>query len=239
MRRCSTSPTRSTSTEYAVRVFEDWKHRRAQKRVKPGDGHPLKPYHWWQMFSRALFHLTLDDGNRSERWSVSVNLWGEGDDGEVRAHLYKNGAHSAQSKLPAIFEVTGGVIEVQISQYGLKRCHFVPANGKAQALTPDPASAEGKRAKLDRNHPVVSRMVGIVSVLILVVALVLGVPQLFETITSIPPVAARIGTFESPISLPAWFNTGLVIAAVLASVERALRLRYNWLLDGGLFEDED
>ena len=220
-------------------MFDDWRRRRAAKRVKPGDGHPLKPYRWWQLFSRALFHMTLDDGGGRDQWSVSVSLWGEGDDGEVRAHLYRNGAHTAQSKLPAVFEVPGGVFEVQASQYGLKRCHYVPVSGTAKALKPDPASAEGKRAKLDRNNPVVSRMVGVVSVLILIVALVLGVPQLIETITSIPPVAERIGTFESPITLPAWFNTALVIAALLASTERALRLRYNWLLDGGLFEGEE
>lgn len=220
-------------------MFDDWKRRRAAKRVKAGDGHPLKPFRWWQVFSRALFHMRLDDGTSREQWSVSVSLWGESDDGEVRAHLYRNGEHVALSKLPAVFEVPGGVIEVQASQYGLKRCHYVPADGTAQVLQPDPASAEGRRAKLDRNSPFLSRMIGALSILILVVALVLGVPQLIETITSIPPIAERIGTFESPISLPGWFNTGLVIAALLASTERALRLRYNWLLDGGLFEGED
>lgn len=220
-------------------MFDEWNRRRAAKRVRAGDGHPLKPFRWWQLFSRALFHLRLDDGTNRDQWSVSVALWGESDDGDVRAHLYRNGEHVALSKLPAAFEVPGGVIEVRVSQYGLKRCHYVPVNGRARMLQPDPASAEGRRARLDRLHPFGSRLLGAVSILILVVALVLGIPQLIETITSIPPVAERIGTFESPIHLPAWFNTGLLIAALLASTERALRLRYNWLLDGGLFEGED
>lgn len=221
-------------------MFDDWKRRRAAKRVKAGDGHALKRFRWWQPFSRALMHMQLEDGQgRREEWSVSVSLWGEGDDGDVWAHLYRNGGHTAKSKLPAEFEVPGGRIEIAASGYGLKRCHYVTPDGKARPLTPDPASAEGRRARLDRRHPFASRMVGVVSVLILVVALVLGVPQLIETVTSIPPVAERIGTFESPIMLPAWFNIGLVVSAAIASTERALRLRYNWLLDGGLFDGED
>lgn len=60
-----------------------------------------------------------------------------------------------------------------------------------------------------------------------------------EQISSIPPVAERVGTFDSPVALPAWFNIGLTVAALLASTERALRLRYHWLLDGGLFDGDD
>ncbi|OKA04891.1 hypothetical protein ATP06_0227850 [Amycolatopsis regifaucium] len=47
----------------------------------------------------------------------------------------------------------------------------------------------------------------------------------------LPPVAARFGTFVSPISLPAWLNSLLTIGAALASIERALRLRHNRFLD--------
>lgn len=79
-------------------------------------------------------------------------------------------------------------------------------------------------------------MIGIVSITVLLIALVLGVPQIIEQISHIPPVAERFGTFTSPIQLPAVLNITLVIAALLASTERALRLRYNWLLDGGLYD---
>ena len=41
-------------------MFEDWRRRRAAGRVKSGDGHPLKPFRWWQQFSRALFYLRAD-----------------------------------------------------------------------------------------------------------------------------------------------------------------------------------
>lgn len=43
----------------------------------------------------------------------------------------------------------------------------------------------------------------------------------------------RVGTFTSPVDLPAWGNAVVGLGAAAASTERALRLRYNWLLDGG------
>ncbi len=219
-------------------VWSDWKRKRATKRVKPGDGRPLRRYRWWQPFTRALFHLQLSEpGGEAHTWSVDVRLWGDSD-GEVRAKLYRDQRQVAISKLPAAFPVPGGTVEVVASPYGLRRCHFVPETGSERQLVPDPASAEGRRAHLEQNRPGLGRALGIVSVAVLVVALVLGLPQLVEQITAIPPIAERVGTFQSPIALPGWLNISLVVAAILASTERALRLRYHWLLDGGLFEGD-
>lgn len=222
-------------------VFSNWKRQRAARRLKPGDGHSLPRFRWWQPLSRTLFHLrlTAEDG-RPETWSVDVRLWGDSDDGEVRARLYRDGRHHATSKLPAEFPVTGGTIEVVTSGYGLRRCHYVPDDdGPARQLAPDPASAEGRRARLDHRHPGVSRTIGFASWAVLVVALVLGVPQIVEQISQIPPVAESVGTFTSPIHLSGTVNVALVVATLLASTERALRLRYHWLLDGGLFDGDD
>jgi hypothetical protein len=72
---------------------------------------------------------------------------------------------------------------------------------------------------------------GVVSVLTLVIGVGLNLLQLAEPISQIPPIAASIGTFESPIRLPLWLNITLGAGAVLASMERALRLRYTPLLD--------
>ena len=215
----------------------DGRKRRARK-VKPGDQHELQRFRWWQPFSRSLFHIRLsgDDGTL-HLWSVDVRHGGD-DNGEVIARLYLDGRNTAVSKLPAAFAVPGGVIDVVASGYGLKRCHFVGDDGIERQLAPDPASAEGRRARLDRTHPVLGRAIGFTSWLVLLIALVLGVPQLAQEITSIPPVAQAVGTFVSPITLPPWLNVGLVIAALLASTERALRLRNHWLLDGGLFDGE-
>lgn len=218
----------------------NWNRRRAARRLKPGDGHSLPRFRWWQPFSRTLFHLHLvgEDG-RPEEWSVDVRLWGDKDDGEVRARLYRDGRHHATSKLPAEFPVTGGTIEVAASSFGLRRCHYVRDDGAERQLEPDPASAEGRRARLEHDRPGTSRAIGLVSWVVLAVALVLGVPQIAEEVSQIPVVAENVGTFTSPIQLPAALNVGLVVATLLASTERALRLRYHWLLDGGLFDGDD
>lgn len=209
------------------------------KRAEPGDGSALKPYRWWQPFSRTLMFARLRETDGAlHTWAVDVRLGGDAN-GVVRAVLYRDALAQATSKLPAAFPVPGGEIEVVASGYGLRRCHFVTADGTVRQLAPDRSSAEGYRARLHRRHPGVSRAVSAVSIGVLVVALVLGVPQIVDQVSHIPWIAENVGTFDSPFHLPVWFNVTLTIAALVASTERALRLRYNWLLDGGFFDGED
>lgn len=216
-------------------MLQEWRRRRAVQRVKPGDGRPLKRFRWWQMFlGRALLHLQLtgDDGRRVV-YSVDVRHWGDKDDGVVRARLYRDGRHHAESKVPAVFPVEGGAIEVATSAFGIRRCHYVAFDGAPRQLTPDPKSGEGRRARLDRDHPTVSRLIGFVSVVALIVGVGLNLLQILEPVSRVPPIAENLGVFESPIHLPLWLNIALGLAAVLASTERALRLRFHWLLDAG------
>ncbi|WP_395571909.1 hypothetical protein [Streptomyces sp. BK79] len=214
-------------------MFEEWRHRRAVRRVEPGDGRPLKRFRWWQTLTRALFHLQLIDDGRQTLYTVDVRHQNRSE-GHVRAHLYLDGSHHAQSRVPAVFPVLGGTVEVRTSAFGLRRCHYVTAEGTVRQLVPDPASAEGRRARLDRAHPALSRCVGFLSSGVLAVGLVLLILQLAEQITRSPEGVARyVGTFTSPIGLPAWGNAVVGLATVAASTERALRLRYHWLLDGG------
>ena len=206
-------------------MWERWKRNRARKRVIRGDGRELQRYRWWHFLTRVLFHLSLDEPDGARRlWSVDVRLFGDSD-GEVRAQLYRDGRQHAVSRLPAAFPVPGGAVEVATSTYGLRRCHYVTDDGREHQLVPDPASAEGWRSRLQHERPHLGRAIGIASVVVLVVALVLGLPQLADQVTSIPFVAAHVGTFTSPIALPRWLNLMLVVAAALASSERALRLR--------------
>lgn len=98
-------------------------------------------------------------------------------------------------------------------------------------LIPDRRSAEGRRLNLHRTHPGLSRLLGVVSVIILLVGVGLLALQLIDTVTDVPPVAESIGDFTSPVSLPLWLNIGVGLATAMASTERALRMRYHWLLD--------
>ncbi len=56
--------------------------------------------------------------------------------------------------------------------------------------------------------------------------------ELVDVVGRTPPVADRSGGFASPVQLPLWLAITLGLGAVVASTERALRLRYHWLLDG-------
>jgi hypothetical protein len=213
-------------------LFEEWRQRRAAKRVTRGDGRALQRFRWWQLPGRALFYLRLAHDGRQTIYAVDVRHWQNQSSGNVKAHLYLDGRLHAESKIPAAFPVPGGTIEVAMSGFGIKRCHYVTADGVERRLVPDPASAEGRRARLDRKHPALSRWIGRFSLIMLLIGAGILALQIIEPVSRIPPVAARIGSFESPIHLPLWLNITLGLAAAAASTERALRLRYNWLLDG-------
>ena len=215
-------------------MLQDLRRRRAAKRLRPGDGHPLQPFRWWQLLTeRSLLTLRLVDADgRDVVYAVDVRHYGRQGSMDGRAHLFIDGRHHAQSRLPAVFPVEGGTIEVAQSAYGLRRAHYVAADGTEQQLTPDPRSAAGHRLRLDRRHPVASRVVGGVSVVLLVAGIGLNLLQILEPVSAIPPLAERFGRFESPIHLPLWLNLALGIGAGLAATERGLRMRYTPLLDG-------
>ncbi|WP_228022887.1 hypothetical protein [Streptomyces acidicola] len=57
-----------------------------------------------------------------------------------------------------------------MSASGLKRCHYVTAEGTEYQLVPDRDSAEGRRAHFDRAHPALSSLIGFLSSIMLVPA---------------------------------------------------------------------
>ena len=200
------------------------------RRVHAGSGEPVQRYRWWQVFSRSLRSITLtsEDG-RTSTYAVDVRHGGDATDGEVRARLYVDGALQSYAKMPTRFVVPGGHIEVAITGFGLKRCHYVRADGTEEQLSPDPRSAEGRRARLHQRHPATSRAIGILSVLFVAVGLCVEVPQIIAALSQIPPIAESIGTFTSPIQLPLHVNLLIGLAAVVGNTERALRMRSSWI----------
>lgn len=210
-----------------------WNDRRLTRRVKPGDGRPLKPFRWWHLLRRSVLSITLPLGGPGVVHSIEVKHGGDAETGEIMAGLYRDGRLVAESKVPARFPVDGGVIEVRTSEAGMRRCTFVADDGSEHPLAPDPASAEGRRMRFAREHPGPSRAIGALSVLLLIVGLGLNLLQIAEPISEIPPIAESIGTFTSPLNLPLWLNITLALAAAFGATERALRMRYHWLLDSG------
>ena len=201
------------------------------RRQKRGDGRPLAPFRWWHLVSgRKLFALVVPrPGAPDVTYAVDVRSH---EDGDPRAHLYCDGAQAVVSRLPARFAVEGGVIQVAAGSYGLRRMHYVTPDRSERRLTPHPRSAVGRRLRLEQTHPVASRWIAATAIVILIVGVGVNVPQLVQVISEIPPIAERFGTFVSPIHLPLWLNIALGAGAALASMERGLRLRYHWMLDG-------
>jgi hypothetical protein len=89
-------------------MFKESRRRRAAQRVKSGNGRALKHFRWWQPLSRALFYLPLtNDEGRQVTYAIDVSYVQRAmtDDGKGKAHLYLDGRHHAESKLPAVFPV--------------------------------------------------------------------------------------------------------------------------------------
>lgn len=200
--------------------------------MRRGDGSPLPAYRWWQPITRSVFFLRRNDADGVVRqFAFDVGYF----DWEDRVSVYTDGAQTSVAALPAAVPVPGGVVEVAAGTFGLTRMHFVRDDGTERMLRPHPRSAEGWRADFASRHPRWSRFIGGAAIAILVVGLVLAVPQLLAMITQVEWVAENFGSFESPVSLPAWLNSTLAVAGVAAAIERALTLRSHWLLDADTF----
>lgn len=205
-----------------------WGFGRKKNKIKPGDGRPLKPFYVWQGLARSLFYAPLRDEDGTEKtYAVEVQYF----DWEDKAELYLNGVHHAQSKLPAAFPVEDGTIEVASTLYGLKRMHFVDTAGQAKVLKPDPTSAEGLRARLATSKPLLSKIIGLLAILILLTLLPFGLMQLAESITQTEWAQQHVDPFIAPISLPDWATAPALVLSILAAMERALTLRNHWLID--------
>lgn len=175
---------------------------------------------WWQ----SLYRSVMGTDHGGVRWDVDMDFF-EWRDTFV---LYRDGRQDRVQHGTAAFRLPDGArIEAAMSTYGLRRAHLVLPDGTERALEPAPGTAERWRADLDDRHPVLSRRLGTASWTVLVIALVLQVPQLVALVSELTGWFA----FTAPISLPSWLNTPLTFAAALAGIERALRLRYHWLLD--------
>ncbi|HEY1134403.1 MAG TPA: hypothetical protein VGE77_07480 [Nocardioides sp.] len=204
----------------------DWA---AGKKVEPGDGSRqprLRPWHF--LVRTMLLTRVPDQHGVLHDHAVHVKLLAD----EKGARHYRDRVQVAVGDLPVKFAVPGGRLEVATSIFGLSRAHHVRDDGTEQVMTPAPGSAEHARARFGRRFPRTSRLIGAVAIVICLAGVAIAVPQLLELVTHWPPVADRIDwSFDSPVSLPAWANTSLFVAGLLAGTERALTLRNHWLID--------
>ena len=154
-------------------------------------------------------------------WTVDLDYL----DFAEQLHLYRDGVEVEVQKSPATFHLgENATIEASMGLLGMRQVDLV-VEGKTTVLTPVDGTAEGWRLGLERERPGLSRLIGAVSWMVLVVALIYEVPQLIALI------GGAVGAdFEPPVTLPGPANFLLGIAALAAAVERALRFKSNrWL----------
>ncbi|MEE6282782.1 hypothetical protein [Georgenia sunbinii] len=189
-------------------------------RERAGDGSELRPMAGWHFIYRSVLGTEHDGA----RWDIDVDFF----DWDDKVVLYRDGRQDRVQRGRTRFPLDDGArIEAAMSTFGLRRAHLVLPDGTERPLVPARGTGERWRADLDRDHPTISRRLGAASTAVLVIALVLQLPQL------VAAVAELTGwfTFVAPVTLPGVLNTPLTIAAVLAALERALRLRHHWLID--------
>ena len=177
----------------------------------------LRPLGGWDLVSRGRFEARHD----GHVWTVDLDYFDFGE----KLHLYRDGLEVEMQKSPAKFDLgEGATIDAAMSLLGMKRIDLV-VPGQTTMLTPVDGTAEAWRLQLERERPGLSRLIGVVSWVVLVFALVYEVPQLIALIAN-----AMGADFESPIVLPGAANFLLGIAALAAAIERALRFKSNrWL----------
>lgn len=199
-----------------------WNDKRPARRVRPGDRRLLKPFRWWQLLRRSVLSISLEHDGRPIVHTVEVRHGGDSN-GVVRARLYLDGVLRLESRLPATFPVEGGQIEVRKRAGGLRRCHFVAHDGTTRRLMPDPRSAEGRRMRFARRHPVASALIGATSIAMLLIGVGLGALQAAEPISETTVIAVTLGTFQSPLPIPVWLNLCLGLGASFALLVRGSR----------------
>ena len=142
-----------------------------------------------------------------------------------KLHLYRDGARVETRKSPARFEVDdGATIEAAMGLLGMKTLRLVDDEGES-VLRPAAGTAEARRLSFERGHPTASRLVGAVSCLVLIVALVIEIPELVGLVADVAGFE-----FSSPFDLPSAVLGALGIFALAAALERGLRFeRSRWL----------
>lgn len=204
------------------------KRRRGMKKVKAGDGHLLKNYRLWHIFTHSLFHITItSENNEKTYYALKSRYFAE----DSSVDLYLNRKHIAYSTLPATIPIKDGIIEVKSGGSGINSIQYITDKKATFSVSPDKRSIRGVRMWLHKSYPMVSSLMAGVAIVILLMSIALSLPQLIESISKIPWVAENIGTFQSPFKLSIWMNVAIGIAGAIAATERALMLRSHWLID--------
>lgn len=204
--------------------------KRRLKKVTEGDGHALKSYRFWHVFTHSLFHIhIINDENEKTNYALKSRYFAE----NASVDLYYENKHIASSTLPAVIPMENGILEVKSGGSGINKINYITDKDEMFFVYPDKRSVRGLRLGLHQRFPKISSFIALLATLVLLMSVVLSLSQLLEPMAQIPWVAENIGTIESPVKLSVWANIAVGIAAAIAATERALMLRSHWIIDMG------
>ena len=147
--------------------------------------------------------------------------------------LYRNGRLVDTARGRATFHLGGGVrIEAAVAKAGMKYVRLRQGEaGDTVQLPPADRTAEAWRARIGHAHPTASRVVGWISLVVLLAVLGIELPQLVNLGGNLTPLIG-LPSFDVPaLTLSGWVNLALIFLAGAAGLERSLSMKYNPLLD--------
>lgn len=152
---------------------------------------------------------------------------------DERIRLYRDGRLVDTARRRATFHIGGGArIEAAVAQVGMKYVRLRQDEaGDTVLLLPADGTAEAWRARVGHAHPIASRVVGWISLVVLLAVLGIELPQLVNLAGNLTPLIG-LPSFQVPaLTLSGWANLTLIILAGAAGLERSLSMKYNPLLD--------
>lgn len=113
-------------------------------------------------------------------WTVDVDFF----DLAEYCWLYRDDALVERLESPATFVLPEGAeLHASLGLYGMSRAELVRADGSTERLHPAVGTWERDRLQLRRRRPGVSAALSVVSFSVLLVALLSGLPQLYELLS--------------------------------------------------------
>ncbi len=185
----------------------------------------LEPLGPWERLVRGRFEIQ-HNGSLYVVDSLYIDL-------DERIRLYRDGELADVRRGRAKFRLDDGArIEAAAAKLGMKYVHMrVDGVPDPIPLQPSRGTPEAWRARLGREHPDLSRAVGLVSFAVLLIVFVIELPGLVNLVGSLTPIIGWPEIQVPTLGLPVWANVGLIVLGGLAGLERSLSMEYNALLD--------
>lgn len=172
-----------------------------------------RPYAGWDWLWRGSFGVD----HAGHRYDIEADYF----DWDERIWLYVDGERREVAKSRAAWPLENGdTLEARMQTYGMSRARIRRADGTIIPLEAVAGSGEHWRQRMATERPELHRALSRGSLAVLLVSLALAVPQWLAGLLGV------VGIDWTPwFELPGWATGAVTALAVVAGIERALRLQ--------------